>query len=196
MSDSFPIRPASRSQSRASSRGSVRAPSPSLSLDDPGTSSVELVHPSSYEQVTLVSVRNHMSSLKHTIRHQQAQLQNLESVLHRSSHSASVNTRQDRSPPATYTDLPASPPSSSSPLKLQRRTSSFDILQGIAGPESLLPLPRKDGSLIREGVPSDFSSSLLSPEHNRRPDSPTRSLSRMYKYYALLWLVLLHRKCR
>ncbi|KAH8833085.1 hypothetical protein DL96DRAFT_1492919 [Flagelloscypha sp. PMI_526] len=59
-------RSVSRPASRNSQRASVRAPSPSpqsFSLEDP------------------VAVRNQVSTLKHTIRHQQAQLHNLENKL-------------------------------------------------------------------------------------------------------------------
>ncbi|KAH8108321.1 hypothetical protein DFH11DRAFT_1634401 [Phellopilus nigrolimitatus] len=127
-----------------------------------------------------------MSSLKHTIRHQQAQLHNLENIL-RSSRPMSGNPNKvaSYSPPSSFTDLPPSPlPSSSNGTaqtpKMQRRTSSFEILQGLAGPESLLPLPKKDGGplrpegILREGVPTEFMSSA-----NGRSSSPTRTLSRI-----------------
>ncbi|KAL5513312.1 hypothetical protein ACEPAH_3710 [Sanghuangporus vaninii] len=162
MSDStqYVLRP----QSRPSSRASVRAASPSLSLEDP------------------VSIRSHISSLKHTIRHQQAQLQTLENILHRSSYPVSVNHSKRSSPPISSTDLPSpqcSSYSSPSALKLQRRTSSLEILQSMAGPDSLLPLPKQEGSAIREGVPTDFTANTLSPDHVKRSVSPTRSLSRI-----------------
>lgn len=137
----------------------------------------------------IVSVRNHISSLKHTIRHQQAQLQNLENILHRSSYPVSINNNKRNSPPLASIDLP-SPQFSSypspSPLKLQRRSSSFEVLQSMAGPDSLLPLPRQEGSAIREGVPTDFTSNALGLEYSKRSASPTRSLSRMYFLHSAL----------
>ncbi|KAH9040385.1 hypothetical protein EDB85DRAFT_134253 [Lactarius pseudohatsudake] len=151
------------SPSRPSSSASNRARSPSLSLDDP------------------VSVRHHMSALKHTIRHQQAQLQNLENHLQRT----------PRLPLTTSTNSPPSSPPSPSPSDLPpttpngkiRRRSSFDVLQSLAGPDSNLPLPRRDpGSLsqdgIREGVPMDFGAGPSSQSYKRQ-SSPTRTLSRI-----------------
>ncbi|KAH9027769.1 hypothetical protein EDB84DRAFT_1499644 [Lactarius hengduanensis] len=134
------------SPSRPSSSASNRARSPSLSLDDP------------------VSVRHHMSALKHTIRHQQAQLQNLENHLQRT----------PRLPLTTTTNSPPSSPPSPSP---------FDVLQSLVGPDSNLPLPRRDpGSLsqdgIREGVPMDFGAGPSSQSYKRQ-SSPTRTLSRI-----------------
>lgn len=135
-----------------------------------------------------------MSSLKHTIRHQQAQLQSLETILHRSPRplSASLSRKPSYSPidpPGELVTPQASPvPGTPQSTKKQRRTSSFDILQGMAGPDSLLPLPKKDaaGSVvrsdgIREGVPADFSPSLSS-SLARRTSSPTRTLSRTYSF--------------
>jgi hypothetical protein len=60
-----------------------------------------------------------------------------------------------------------------------KRRSSYDILQGIAGPESNLPLPKRDGEdeSIREGIPASFGSPT-SPNAQKRPTSPMRSLSR------------------
>ncbi|THH07317.1 hypothetical protein EW145_g3458 [Phellinidium pouzarii] len=169
-------RPGSRSHSRASSRDSIRSfrdPSPSFSNDDP------------------VSIRNHMSTLKHTIRHQQAQLHTLESVLQRSSlPTLGSNKITANSPSSSSRDFASSPlPSSYIGLghtsRAQRRNSSFEVLQGLAGPESFLPLPKKDVGPIRsddiqEGVPADFAASLTSSEnHSRRSSSPTRTLSRI-----------------
>src|SRR5258708_6006148 len=123
-----------------------------------------------------------MSTLKHTIRHQQAQLHNLENVLHRTPRlSASLM----HSPPSSPTvSEPSSPPQAPpTPTKLRRR-SSYDILQSLAGPDSSLPLPRRDlpssSSLkqdgIREGVPMDFGAG----PSNKRTPSPTRTLSRKW----------------
>ncbi|KAG6816051.1 hypothetical protein H0H87_008967 [Tephrocybe sp. NHM501043] len=59
---------------------------------------------------------------------------------------------------------PTSPPTSFAPIastsatKVKRR-SSFEVLQGIAGPDSNLPLPKRDGNEengIQEGVPMAF----------------------------------------
>ena len=109
----------------------------------------------------------------------------------------------DRDRDASSTPLP--PPSSFSTnaamkaLKAQRRTS-FEILQDLAGPESQLPLPRKEGSIsinarrdrggdeIKEGVPTDFNhangSELNGYGQSRRSSSPTRTLSReLYLFF-------------
>lgn len=78
-------------------------------------------------------------------------------------------------------------PTPSLSSKMQRRTS-FEVLQGIAGPDSNLPLPSRLNGLddvgsggIREGVPMSFglgnSQSHLSP--SKRTSSPTRTLSRI-----------------
>lgn len=130
-----------------------------------------------------VSVRHHMSTLKHTIRHQQAQLQNLGNLLQRA----------PRLPLTTNTNSPPSspPPPDLSPSDLTpatpngkiKRRSSFDVLLSLAGPDSNLPLPRRDpGSLsqdgIREGVPMDFGAGPSSQTYKRQP-SPTRTLSRI-----------------
>lgn len=131
--------------------------------------------------MSLVSVRNQVSTLKHTIRHQQAQLHSLENHL----------LRGPRPLPQEYIDdmtSPTSPPSSSysgasTSTKMKRR-SSYDILHGIAGPESNLPLPRRDGALeengIREGVPMNFGAGSVSPTAYKRTSSPTRTLSRAF----------------
>ncbi|KIP01856.1 hypothetical protein PHLGIDRAFT_26828 [Phlebiopsis gigantea 11061_1 CR5-6] len=130
-----------------------------------------------------------MSTLKHNIRQQQAQLHNLENTILRGPRPL---------PPGVFNSPPMSPdefddPSSSSGrshshtpststfpssplLKLQRR-SSYEVLSGLAGPESNLPLPRPsaNGGIfgeeggIREGIPA------LSP--SKRVSSPTRTLS-------------------
>ncbi|KAJ7105488.1 hypothetical protein C8R43DRAFT_1046547 [Mycena crocata] len=141
-----------RSSSRSSLRSSGRAPSPSVSSDDP------------------VAVRNQVSTLKHTIRHQQAQLQSLENMLLRGPRPY---------PPEMSDPISTSPPTSAS-IKMSRR-SSYDVLHGIA-PESSIPLPsRRDAPLddFREGVPmNSFSGSPASPGY-KRGGSPTRTLSRI-----------------
>ncbi|KAJ8516491.1 hypothetical protein ONZ45_g6203 [Pleurotus djamor] len=120
-----------------------------------------------------------MSTLKHSIRQQQAQLNNLETTLLRGPRPLPPDTSDilmisSPPPPSSY-----SPSSSSSNVK---RRSSFDVLQGLAGPDSNLPLPRRDPNGIeengiQEGVPKSFGSS--SPTSTRRTSSPTRTLSRI-----------------
>ncbi|KII85969.1 hypothetical protein PLICRDRAFT_165559 [Plicaturopsis crispa FD-325 SS-3] len=161
-----PPRPLSRPSSRSSNR-SARAHSPSVSLDDP------------------VAVRNHMSTLKHSIRQQQAQLHTLENVILRGPRPLPPGIMS--SPPHSPLDLPdmMSPPPQT-PTKMQRR-SSFEVLHGMAGPESNLPLPRRDGAGtpsmkdggIREGVPMDFGVGSIGPTSFKRVSSPTRTLSRI-----------------
>ncbi|CAL1714338.1 unnamed protein product [Somion occarium] len=119
-----------------------------------------------------------MSTLKHNIRQQQAQLHNLENTLLRGPRPL---------PPGTFNSSPLSPeydqfspqPSSSSPTKMARRTS-YEILSGLAGPDSSIPLPRRDTRSssfgdengIKEGIPTSGFGKL-------RPPSPTRTLSRI-----------------
>lgn len=167
----------SRPSSRSSNR-SARAQSPSkapYSLDDPGQSFIQV---SLSLLLQKVAVRNQISTLKHTIRHQQAQVHDLENIILRG--------------PRPYSDLPpdldplmalSSPPSSYNPSPKMSKRSSFEVLHGIAGPDSNLPLPRRgemngseDG--IREGIPMNFGAT--SPTHHKRISSPTRTLSRMF----------------
>ncbi|KAJ7696494.1 hypothetical protein B0H17DRAFT_907163, partial [Mycena rosella] len=120
-----------------------------------------------------------VSTLKHTIRHQQAQLQTLENML----------LRGPRPYPPEIADpmLSSSPPngaaaSASAALKMSRR-SSYDVLHGIA-PDSNLPLPRRDAPPLedfREGIPMNFATpaSPASPPSYKRGTSPTRTLSRI-----------------
>ncbi|KAG5654166.1 hypothetical protein H0H81_006548 [Sphagnurus paluster] len=80
-------------------------------------------------------------------------------------------------PPTSY------PTTVSAAVKVKRR-SSYDVLQGIAGPESNLPLPKRDGPdenghSIQEGVPVSFSLVSTSPPLFKRASSPTRTLSRI-----------------
>ncbi|KAJ4474984.1 hypothetical protein J3R30DRAFT_3505673 [Lentinula aciculospora] len=172
-SSSSPTSRYERPSSRSSGR-SVRAPSPALSLDDP------------------VAVRNQMATLKHSIRQQQAQVTDLENHILRGprpysnlSDSMSSSTSNLISPPPSSYSARSTTPNRSSPTKIARRTS-FDVLQGLAGSDSNLPLPvtgRRDlshsvnGSLdengIKEGVPT------ASPTAYKRVSSPTRTLSRI-----------------
>ncbi|KAK0501606.1 hypothetical protein EDD18DRAFT_1307117 [Armillaria luteobubalina] len=150
-----------KSLSRPSSRTSVRsgrAPSPSFSLDDP------------------IAVRNHISTLKHSIRHQQAQVHDLENVILRG-----PRPYPDLFEPTMAAAATSPPPQPFTPSKIPKR-SSFD--KGISRPESGLPLPRRerdnavdDG--IKEGIPMSFGAGSASPSANRRVSSPTRTLSRI-----------------
>ncbi|KAH9967169.1 hypothetical protein BC827DRAFT_1264045 [Russula dissimulans] len=125
-----------------------------------------------------------MSALKHTIRHQQAQLQHLENHLQRAPRIPMSTINNSNSPPPS--PLPDPPPSDQRPTtpngKIKRR-SSFDVLQSLAGPDSNIPLPRREpGSLnpdgIREGIPMDFGAGPSTPSYKRQ-SSPTRTLSRI-----------------
>ena len=123
-----------------------------------------------------------MSTLKHTIRHQQAQLHNLENILQRTPRLPLTASTSSPPPDLSPSDAPPTTPNG----KLKRR-SSFDVLQSLAGPDSNLPLPRRDpGSLsqdgIREGVPMDFGAGPSSQSYKRQ-SSPTRTLSRAYCFY-------------
>ncbi|KAJ7066466.1 hypothetical protein C8F01DRAFT_1123385 [Mycena amicta] len=120
-----------------------------------------------------VAVRNQVSTLKHNIRQQQAQLSNLENML--------------RSGPRPYPPelsdyqpmLSTSPPTPPNGTPTKRR-SSYEVLQSLA-PESGLPLPRRDNSQLedfKEGVPMSFDGPA-SPSPYRRGGSPTRTLSRI-----------------
>lgn len=69
---------------------------------------------------------------------------------------------------------------------MQRR-SSFDVLHGLAGPDSSLPLPKRESlnftlkgaDGIREGIPMEFGGSPAHKDLIKRMSSPTRTLSRM-----------------
>ena len=133
-----------------------------------------------------------MSTLKHNIRQQQAQLNNLETML-RGGPRPLPPPSPPRSPDLSEIALPqqpptAPPPPSTTTTKMQRR-SSFDVLHSLAGPDSSLPLPipyrdgrgspmKPDGS-IPEGIPIDFGVGSTSPSSYKRMPSPTRTLSRM-----------------
>ncbi|KAK0466916.1 uncharacterized protein EV420DRAFT_1698955 [Desarmillaria tabescens] len=150
-----------RSLSRPSSRTSVRsgrAPSPSFSLDDP------------------IAVRNHISTLKHSIRHQQAQVHDLENVILRG-----PRPYPDLFEPTMAAAATSPPPQPFTPSKIPKR-SSFD--KGISRQDSGLPMPRRerdnavdDG--IREGIPMSFGAGSVSPNTTKRLPSPTRTLSRI-----------------
>ncbi|KZT20113.1 hypothetical protein NEOLEDRAFT_1076403 [Neolentinus lepideus HHB14362 ss-1] len=162
-----------RTMSRPSSRTSVRSGrshSPSVSLDDP------------------VALRQHMSSLRHSIRQQQAQLQRLENEVLKGPRPLPPGIMG--SPPVSPADLdPPSPypPSTSSSSWIHMRKSSHEALSELAGSDSNIPLPRRDGTPslhadgIPEGKPMEFSVGSL-PNQSlsvRRQSSPTRSLSRI-----------------
>ncbi|KAI0759343.1 hypothetical protein BC629DRAFT_1549338 [Irpex lacteus] len=167
---SSPLVSRTRSPSRPSSRASSNGrASPIVNLQD--------------EQV---AIRTQMSTLKHNIRHQQAQLHTLEN---------SIRTGPRPYPPGTFSTTeydiydmdPSSPTaystsngstSATSPFKTAKRRSSFEVLSTLAGRESNLPLPKTigrspsfNGDEIREGIP------ITSP--SKRQSSPTRTLSRI-----------------
>ena len=128
-----------------------------------------------------------MSTLKHNIRHQQAQLNNLESVVRNSPRPYVPELIEDHHPPMASSSTSSTPPSSFVPnvpttTKMKRR-SSHDVLLNIAGPDSSLPLPKRDPADengIQEGVPLTFGVSPASPPSlYRRVSSPTRTLSRV-----------------
>ncbi|KAG6841239.1 hypothetical protein C0991_000523 [Blastosporella zonata] len=80
------------------------------------------------------------------------------------------------SPPTSF-----APIASTSATKVKLRTS-FEVLQGIAGPDSSLPLPKRDGAEengIQEGVPMTFGVGSGAPPPYKRTSSPTRTLSRI-----------------
>ncbi|KAL0953914.1 hypothetical protein HGRIS_005080 [Hohenbuehelia grisea] len=186
-----------RSLSRPSSRTSIRSggrasPAPgAYSSDDP------------------VALRTQMSTIKHSIRQQQAHLQSLETQLLRGPRPLPpeidlLASPPGPAPPSSYSPIsgPTSAGSTSSATTstTMKRRSSFDVLQGIAGPDSGLPLPStrngvngangvngvggpggalagEDG--IREGVPMSFGVGAASPTAYKRVPSPTRTLSRI-----------------
>ncbi|KAH7890888.1 hypothetical protein F5I97DRAFT_1839663 [Phlebopus sp. FC_14] len=93
-------------------------------------------------------------------------------------HSASEDVIDISSPPSAYTTNYSTP-------KMQRR-SSFDVLHGLAGRDSNLPLPRRESATpisktdgIREGIPMDFGGMSNNRDHVKRMSSPTRTLSRI-----------------
>ncbi|KAI0923633.1 hypothetical protein AcW1_006531 [Taiwanofungus camphoratus] len=156
-----PGRPSSRPSSRSSVRSNGRSASPIVTLAD-----------------ETFAIRTQMSTLKHSIRHQQAQLQTLESTILRGPRPLPPGLLN--SPPLSPTDLDlnSSPGHSSSFTPRLQQRNSFEVLQGLAGPESSLPLPRRDERRssfgeengIREGIPT---------ASGKRAPSPTRTLSRI-----------------
>lgn len=147
--------------------------------------------------VGTVALRQQMSNLRHSIRHQTAQLQNLEKLV-------LVGPRP--LPPGMMGSPPHSPTESISSditqtpthARISRRPSR-EVLHGLAGSESSLPLPRRDSSRtrtssqdgmdgIREGIPSRFGAS--GSGHRQRNGSPTRSLSRMSFFSVILSIPL------
>ncbi|CAK5267769.1 unnamed protein product [Mycena citricolor] len=176
-------RPSSRS-SITSGKSSNRSPSPAFSVDDP------------------VAVRNQVSTLRHSIRHQQAKLMSLENVLlqgPRPYPPELVDSLSSTSTPSSAMSFPSSrssasisslttvttTPPSSPPSK---RRSSYDVLRDLA-PESNLPLPRREGrdsnaaglEDFKDGVPMDFEREGGSSggASYKRLSSPTRTLSRI-----------------
>lgn len=135
-----------------------------------------------------MAVRTHISTLKHNIRQQQAQLHTLENVVLRGPRPYPPGIMSSHSPSSSTVDLSgeSTAPSSfshgqpSTPTKLQRR-SSFDRLHNIA-PDSSLPLPKRENmraeGSIREGVPMEFGVSDAKSGHHKRVSSPTRTYSR------------------
>ena len=180
-------RVSSRPSSAASIRStpSIRARSPSLLPDDTGKSVPFSRHPTEFYRAApssskTVSIRHHMSTLKHSIRHQQAQLHNLENLLQLAPRMPMSLNTSSSPPPSPLPDPSDHTPTT--PNGKVRRRSSFDILHNLAGPESNLPLPRRElGSFsqdgIREGVPMNFGVGLATPSYKRQ-SSPTRTLSR------------------
>ena len=155
---------------------------------------------------SVVALRQQMSNLRHSIRQQTAQLHNLESIVLRGPRPLPPGMINSSPPsptdsffqPSSYrnTDMSLSPPSpnmASSTNNASKRNSR-EHLYGLAGPESSLPLPRRDPSRnrnisggglddgmdgIREGIPSSFGSTSSAQFHTpKRQHSPTRSLSR------------------
>jgi hypothetical protein len=144
-----------------------------------------------------------MSNLRHSIRQQTAQLHNLESIVLRGPRP--LPPGMINSPPPSPTDSTFRSHSNSDSMSLPpssfnmtisnlTRRNSREHLHGLAGPESSLPLPRRDPSRprnvsgggfddgmdgIKEGIPSSFgSTSSAHPHTPKRQSSPTRSLSR------------------
>lgn len=165
-----------RSLSRPSSRTSNRAHNTTISLDSSGELNVRrFLFQHLIQTYPIVAVRNQMSTLKHSIRQQQAQLQNLESSLRTAPRSyptepldetfemdpPPLSNRQASSssgtaPPSSFVSpgSPSTSPSTSSltTAKMKRR-SSYEVLQDIAGRESNLPLPKRSESSLGMNSP-------------------------------------------
>jgi len=151
-----------------------------------------------------VALRQQMSNLRHSIRQQTAQLHNLESIVLRGPRPLPPGMINSSPPSPTDSFFQTSsshrsfdmslPPLSPNSINNSNKRNSREHLYGLAGPESSLPLPRRDLSRtrnvsgggvddgmdgIKEGIPSSFGSTssahLYTP---KRQSSPTRSLSR------------------
>ncbi len=147
-----------------------------------------------------MAIRQQMSNLKHNIRQQQAQLNTLENIVrsgprpyssdlsddvyissHFSNHSTTMSFSASSTPPSSFM-APSSSSASATTIKVRRR-SSHDVLQGIAGPESNLPLPKRESIIIGEdglmsGVREGVSMTFTATNGNyKRQSSPTRTLS-------------------
>lgn len=136
-----------------------------------------------------MAIRNHISTLKHSVRQQQAQIHSLENIILRGprplplgfmpssnhTHHHSEDVLDIGHPPVAFNNF--------STPKMQRR-SSFDVLHGLAGPDSSLPLPKRESltpiskttESIREGIPIDLAQTHFA----KRMSSPTRTLSRTF----------------
>jgi len=131
-----------------------------------------------------------MSTLKHSIRQQQAQLHSLENIILRSPRPLPpgfmASSNHVSHPSDDVLDISAPPSSYSAGFTTpKRRRSSFDVLHGLAGRESNLPLPRRESAMasfqtegIPEGIPMAFGSLSNTKEPVKRISSPTRTLSR------------------
>ncbi|KAN0088144.1 hypothetical protein V8E55_005201 [Tylopilus felleus] len=133
-----------------------------------------------------------MSTLKHSIRQQQAQLHNLENIILRGPRSLPpgfmASPNHVSNPSDDVLDISAPPSSFNSAFSTpkMRRRSSFDVLHGLAGRDSNLPLPRRESAMasfktegIPEGIPMDFGAQSTTREPVKRNSSPTRTLSRI-----------------
>ncbi|KAF8645052.1 hypothetical protein AX16_008110 [Volvariella volvacea WC 439] len=154
--------------SRPSSRTSIRSGRVSPFVEDP------------------IALRNEISEHKHLIRQKTARLTELERqrasarYYYNSDYSDDMTASVSGSPPR-YSFIEQAP---NGPPKEKRRTS-YEVLADIAGPDSNLPLPKRESTSfspedsIKEGVPALFSPGPTSPTHHKRPSSPTRTLSRI-----------------
>ena len=128
-----------------------------------------------------MAVRNHISTIKHNIRQQQAQLNSLENIVRSSPRpyppelpEISNYNMATSSSPSSYVS-----PSAGTPTSIKRR-SSHDVLLSLAGPESSLPLPKRDilaEESVREGIPAQPS--------YKRASSPTKSRGSSLHVYSL-----------
>ncbi|OCH85784.1 hypothetical protein OBBRIDRAFT_797812 [Obba rivulosa] len=152
-------RAADRPSSRSSLRSVGRSSSPVITLAD-----------------ETVAIRTQISTLRHSIRHQQAQLQTLENAVLRGPRPLPPGILG--SPPLLPEELDVSPNPFSTPTpKLQKR-NSYDVLQGLAGPDSSLPLPRRDERRYSFGEENGIREGIPTPSGTRAA-SPTRTLSRI-----------------